>query len=220
MSIKERLETLSRGELVGLIVVVVVTMAGAGLWYVRSLPKPVAIAAGVGVPPAGASAAPFVPGGETAPVAVSPAGTPIIVDVTGWVHQPGVYEFVEGDRVIDAVERAGGPRAGADLTVLNLAAPLTDGTQVIVPKEGAGGPAAVVPGGTAAGTGTSSVGLININTASATEFETLSGIGEVLAGAIIDYRTENGPFASVDDLESVSGIGPATLEEIRDQVTV
>ncbi|MEX1264849.1 MAG: ComEA family DNA-binding protein [Actinomycetota bacterium] len=216
MSIKERLETLSRGELVGLIVVVVVTMAGAGLWYVRSLPKPVAIAAGVGVPPAGMSAAPFVPGGETAPVAVSPAGTPIIVDVTGWVHQPGVYEFVEGDRVIDAVERAGGARNGADLTVLNLAAPLTDGTQVIVPKEGAGGPAAIAPGTT----GISGTGLININTASGTEFETLSGIGEVLAGAIIDYRTENGPFASVDDLESVSGIGPATLEEIRDQVTV
>lgn len=219
MSIKERLETLSRGELVGLIVVVVVTMAGAGLWYVRSLPKPVAIAEGVPAPPpAGASAAPFVPGGETAPVAVSPAGAPIIVDVTGWVHQPGVYEFVEGERVIDAVERAGGARNGADLTVLNLAAPLTDGTQVIVPKQGAGGPAAIAPGTT--GTGTTGTGLININTASATEFETLSGIGEVLAGAIIDYRTENGPFASVDDLESVSGIGPATLEEIRDQVTV
>ena len=217
MSIKERLETLSRGELVGLIVVVVVTMAGAGLWYVRSLPKPVAIAAGVGAPPAGMSAAPVVPGSEPA-AAVSPAGAPIIVDVTGWVHQPGVYEFVEGDRVIDAVDRAGGPRNGADLTVLNLAAPLTDGTQVIVPKQGTAGPAAVVPGGT--GTGASGTGLININTASATEFETLSGIGEVLAGAIIDYRTENGPFASVDDLESVSGIGPSTLEEIRDQVTV
>ena len=221
MSIKERLETLSRGELVGLIVVVVVTMAGAGVWYMRSLPKPVAIAEGAPAPlPAGASAAPFVPGSETAPVAVSPAGVPIIVDVTGWVHQPGVYEFVEGDRVIDAVERAGGARNGADLTVLNLAAPLTDGTQVIVPKQGAGGPAAIAPGTTGTGTTGAGAGLININTASATEFETLSGIGEVLAGAIVDYRTENGPFASVDDLESVSGIGPATLEEIRDQVTV
>ena len=218
MSIKERLETLSRGELIGLVVVVAVTMAGAGLWYVRSLPKPVAIAAaGVPAPPAGASAAPAMPGDPSA-AAPSPTGAPIIVDVTGWVHQPGVYEFVEGDRVIDAVERAGGVRDGADLTVLNLAAPLTDGTQVIVPKQGAGGPAVVAPGTT--GTGTSSDGVININTASATEFETLSGIGEVLAGAIVDYRTENGPFASVDDLESVSGIGPATLEEIRDQVTV
>jgi competence protein ComEA len=218
MGIKERLETLSRGELVGLLVVIVVTVAGAGLWYVRSLPRPVAIAAAAPAPPPMTS-------GSTAPAASSsesPAGAPIIVDVTGWVHEPGVYEFVEGDRVIDAVERAGGARTGADLTVLNLAAPLTDGTQVIVPKQGAGGPAALAPGATGTSTGTpgTSGTLVNINTASATEFETLSGIGEVLAAAIVDYRTENGPFSSVDDLESVSGIGPSTLEEIRDQVTV
>ena len=210
MSIRERLETLSRGELIGLVVVVVVTMAGAGLWYVRSLPKPVSIAAGA--PPAGAVPAE----GAVASTAPSPSGPPIIVDVTGWVHEPGVYEFAQGERVIDAVERAGGARNGADLSVLNLAAPLTDGTQVVVPKEGAA-PAGTVPGETGGGTAS---GLVNINTASATEFETLSGIGEVLAGAIVDYRTENGPFASVDDLENVSGIGPATLEEIRDQVTV
>jgi competence protein ComEA len=218
MGIKERLETLSRGELVGLVVVIAVTMAGAGLWYVRSLPKPVAITAG-GSAPTGASAVASVGAGAApAVVSSSPAGPPIIVDVTGWVHEPGVYEFVQGDRVIDAVERAGGARNGADLSVLNLAAPLTDGTQVIVPKQGADGATAVVPG--AIGSGAASGGPININTASVTELETLSGIGEVLAGAIVDYRTENGPFASVDDLESVSGIGPATLEEIRDQVTV
>ena len=211
MSIRDRLETLSRGELIGLVVVVAVTMAGAGLWYVRSLPKPVSIAEGA--PPA--AAAPST--GAAASAAPSPSGPPIIVDVTGWVHEPGVYEFAQGERVIDAVERAGGARNGADLSVLNLAAPLTDGTQVVVPKQGAAA-AGTVPGETGGGTTTS--GLININTASATEFETLSGIGEVLAGAIVDYRTENGPFASVDDLESVSGIGPATLEEIRDQVTV
>ncbi len=211
MSIRERLETLSRGELVGLVVVVAATMAGAGLWYVRSLPKPVTIAAGAPQPTAPGAIAP------TSAVA-SPTGPPIIVDVTGWVHEPGVYEFAQGDRVIDAVDRAGGAKSGADLSVLNLAAPLTDGTQVVVPKEGAAGSAAVAPGAT--GSGAASGGLININTASATEFETLSGIGEVLAAAIVDYRTENGPFASVDDLENVSGIGPATLEEIRDQVTV
>jgi competence protein ComEA len=210
MSIRERLETLSRGELIGLVAVVVVTMAGAGLWYVRSLPKPVSIAAGA-PPAAAAPSAGVMPRAE-----VSPSGPPIIVDVTGWVHEPGVYEFAQGERVIDAVERAGGARNGADLSVLNLAAPLTDGTQVVVPKQGAA-PAGTVPGETG---GSTTSGLININTASATEFETLSGIGEVLAGAIVDYRTENGPFASVDDLENVSGIGPATLEEIRDQVTV
>ncbi|HWC70382.1 MAG TPA: helix-hairpin-helix domain-containing protein [Actinomycetota bacterium] len=210
MTIRERLETLSRGELIGLVVVVGVTMAGAGLWYVRSLPKPVQVAtAGQGLEGAPASAA--------ASVQASPEAPPVIVDVTGWVHQPGVYEFAQGDRVIDAVERAGGARNGADLSVLNLAAPLTDGTQVVVPKQGAGGPAAAAPAAEGSG---SSGGLININTASETDLEALSGIGEVLAAAIVDYRTDNGPFASVDDLESVSGIGPATLEEIRDQVTV
>ena len=157
-------------------------------------------------------------------MAVTAAGTspsastaPLIVDVTGEVRQPGVYEFVQGDRVVDAVERAGGAKPNADLTTLNLAALLTDGTQIVVPKQGAGGVSGVTG---AVDTSSSAGGLININTATATEFETLSGIGEVLAAAIIDYRTENGPFTAVDELEDVSGIGPATLEEIRDQVTV
>ena len=129
MGIRERLETLSRAELAGLIAVILVTVAGAGLWYTRSLPKPVQIAASAGPPVAGevAGAAPGSPGASA---------VPIIVDVTGWVHDPGVFEFASGDRVIDAVERAGGPKQGADLSILNLAAPLTDGTQVVVSKEG------------------------------------------------------------------------------------
>ena len=213
MAIRERLDQLSRAELAGLIVVVVLTLAGAGLWYLRSLPKPVEIAAEGGVAPIEGS------GGEVAGVTSTPSASaaPIIVDITGSVRQPGVYEFAQGDRVIDAVERAGGAKPNADLTTLNLAALLTDGTQIVVPKQGAGG----ATGATGSGDASSSVGsMININTATATEFETLSGIGEVLAAAIVDYRTENGPFASVDELEDVSGIGPSTLEEIRDQVTV
>jgi competence protein ComEA len=202
MSLRDRLDTLSRGELAGLIVVLVAVLGGAALWYARSLPKPVTIAE------AGPGAA------QQVSASPSPAVV-LIVDVAGAVHQPGVYEFAEGDRVIDAIERAGGQLPKADLSLLNLAAPLTDGTQILVPKSGP--PRAVVPGGTAPG---SSTGLININSASATELETLSGIGEVLAATIIEYREQNGPFASVDDLMDVSGIGPATLEEIRDQVTV
>jgi competence protein ComEA len=202
MSFRERLDTLSRGEVAGLIVVLVSVMGGAGLWYARSLPKPVTIAEsgpGAGQP------------------AVSPTTTPtlLIVDVAGAVRKPGVYEFAEGERVVDAIERAGGPMPKADLSLLNLAAMLVDGTQILVPKTGpavAGAPGGVAPG--------SSSGLVNINTASATELESLSGIGEVLAGTIVEYRDQNGPFASVDDLLDVSGIGPATLEEIRDQVTV
>ena len=214
MAIRERLDQLSRAELAGLIVVVVLTLAGAGLWYLRSLPKPVEIATG------GAVAAPVEGSGvAVAGVAASPSASPvpIIVDITGSVRQPGVYEFAQGDRVIDAVERAGGAKSNADLTTLNLAALLTDGTQIVVPKQGAAG----AVGATGSGdTSASAGGIVNINTATATEFETLSGIGEVLAAAIVDYRTENGPFTSVDELEDVSGIGPSTLEEIRDQVTV
>jgi len=201
MSLRERLDTLSRGELAGLIVVLLAVLGGAGLWYARSLPKPVTIAeAGPGAAAASSSPSPAVM---------------LIVDVAGAVHQPGVYEFAEGERVIDAIERAGGPMPKADLSLLNLAAPLADGTQILVPK--AGPPGTVVPGGTAPG---ASSGLININTASATELETLPGIGEVLAATIIEYRVQNGPFASVEDLMDVSGIGPATLDEIRDQVTI
>jgi competence protein ComEA len=202
MSFRERLDTLSRGEIAGVIVVMVALLGGAGLWYARSLPKPVTIAES---------------GPGAAQPAVSPTSSPamLIVDVAGAVRTPGVYEFAEGERVVDAIERAGGPRPKADLSLLNLAAPLVDGTQVLVPKNG---PAVTgVPGGAAPG---SSSGLININTASATELETLSGIGEVLSATIVEYRTQNGPFVSVDDLLDVSGIGPATLEEIRDQVTV
>jgi competence protein ComEA len=186
-----------------LIVVLVAVLGGAGLWYARSLPKPVTIAE------SGPGAA------QQVSSSASPAVT-LIVDVAGAVKEPGVYEFAEGDRVIDAIERAGGSLPKAELSLLNLAAPLADGAQILVPK--AGPPAmSGVPGGTTPG---SSGGLINVNTASATELETLSGIGEVLAATIIEYRTQNGPFASVEDLMDVSGIGPATLDEIRDQVTV
>jgi competence protein ComEA len=203
MSFRERLDLLSRGEIAGLMVVLIAVLGGAGLWYARSLPRPVTIAE------SGPGAAQQV---SSSP---SPSVT-LIVDVAGAVHQPGVYEFAEGDRVIDAIERAGGSLPKAELSLLNLAAPLADGSQILVPKAG---PPAVggVPGGTTPG---SSEGLINVNTASATELETLSGIGEVLAATIIEYRTQNGPFASVEDLMDVSGIGPATLDEIRDQVTV
>jgi competence protein ComEA len=222
MGIRERLDALSRAELTGLILVVVVTLAGAGFWYTRSLPKPVEVASS----PAPAAVAPSdgaVDGAVSGALGVSGSASPavsaapLIVDVTGWVRNPGVYEFAAGDRVIDAVNRAGGAREGADLSVINLAAPLVDGTQVVVSKEGQAPPGATsgtVPGVPGSGA------MVNINTASETELETLNGVGPVTAAAIIQYRTENGPFATVDDLMEVSGIGPATLEELRPQVTV
>ena len=203
-SIRERLAALSRGELVGLVALLAVTLGGAGLWYVRSLPRPVEVAA--------------VPSGGTASAPASASPSPevvVLVDVAGWVRRPGVYEFSEGARVIDAIDAAGGARSGAVLEALNLAAPLTDGTQILVPREGQEGvaPAPVTGGGVAGG-------LVNVNSAIATELEELPGIGEVIAQRIIDYRTENGPFATVDELLEVSGIGVAILESIRELVTV
>ena len=203
-SIRERLAALSRGELIGLVALLAVTLGGAGLWYVRSLPRPVEVSTA----PSGGTA--------SAPASASPSPEVIVlVDVAGWVRHPGVYEFSEGARVIDAIDAAGGPRPGALLQALNLAAPLADGTQILVPREGEEGVApAPVTGGAVAG------GLINVNTATATDLEELPGVGEVIAQAILDYRTENGPFTSVDQLLDVSGIGDATLENIRDLVTV
>ena len=203
-SIRERLAALSRGELVGLVALLAVTLGGAGLWYVRSLPRPVEVAAA----PSGGMA--------SAPASASPSPEVVVlVDVAGWVRRPGVYEFTEGARVIDAIDAAGGARSGALLEALNLAAPLTDGTQILVPREGQEGVApAPVTGGAVAG------GLVNVNSAIATELEELPGIGEVIAQRIIDYRTENGPFATVDELLDVSGIGDAILESIRELVTV
>jgi competence protein ComEA len=226
MDIRERLDGLSRGELVGLIVVVVALLAGVGLWYTRSLPRPIDVTTTAG------SAAPVVSPGASPPgvpvvaaasgsasaSASASASTTFIVDVTGAVRRPGVFEFAPGDRVIDAVERAGGALDKADLTLLNLAAPLTDGQQILVPKKGAPVPAgAAVPGTVPGSTGGA---LVNINTADEPTLETLNGVGPVLAAAIIQYRTEHGPFASIDQLDEVSGIGPATLEDLRSQVTV
>jgi competence protein ComEA len=199
--IRDWLSGLSRRELVLLGLVGLGALGGVGLWYVRSLPRPVEVQAP-----------------RAAPV-VTPTPASLIVHVAGWVRRPGVYELPQGSRVIDAVEMAGGPRDGAELGALNLAAPLSDGQQVLVAKQvaPAGGGAVPAAPGTATPGGAS---LVNVNTAAAEELETLPGIGEVLAATIIAYREEHGPFTSVDQLLDVSGIGEVTLEEIRDLVTV
>ena len=197
--IRDWLSGLSRRELVLLGLVGLAAVGGFGLWYVRSLPRPVEVQAP-----------------RAAPV-VTPSPASLIVHVAGWVHRPGVYELPEGSRVIDAVDMAGGPRNGAELGALNLAAPLSDGQQVLVSKAAPAG-AGAVP--TAPGTSPAATALVNVNTAAAEELETLPGIGEVLAATIIAYREGHGPFTTVDQLLDVSGIGEVTLEEIRDLVTV
>jgi competence protein ComEA len=205
--LEERLEGLDRRELAGLAVIAVLVVAGAGFWYLRSLPSRVEIGStGVG-----------------APVRASPEPTPspalLLVHVAGWVSRPGVYELREGQRIIDAIEAAGGAKEGADLTTINLAALLTDAQQIVVAKKGATGPGPP-SSGTTVGSGGEGSELVNVNTATLDQLETLPGIGEVLAQRIVDYREENGPFGSVEDLLDVSGIGDATLAELEPHITV
>jgi competence protein ComEA len=217
--IRDRIRSLEGRELIGLLVLAVLIAGGAGLWYVRSLPRPVQIQA------AGASAEPVADGTgslrdqEPGVDATTPQG-PVFVHVAGWVRRPGVYELQAGARVVDALERAGGPKRNADLTSINLAAPLADGQQILIAKEGEGpgrGPSGVgygPAGGEAAGE------LINVNTATLDQLETLPGIGPALGQRIIDYREQHGPFTSVDELVNVSGIGEKRLEDMRPKVTV
>jgi competence protein ComEA len=211
-SIRDRLASLTRRELAGLAAVVIVALVGVGLWYVRSMPRPVEVRDGA-QPGGVAPAAGAVPSATLSPAV-------IVVNVAGWVRNPGVFEFHQGDRVIDALKAAGGPKKGAALESLNLAALLTDAQQVLVPKKGEGG--VVVPGMSSPGSTSTGVAgaKINVNTATEPELETLPGVGPVLAQRIIDYRTDHGPFATVDALDDVSGIGPATLADLLDLVTV
>lgn len=128
--------------------------------------------------------------------ASTPAVTEVVVHVAGRVEQPGLIRLPAGSRVADAIDAAGGALKPKDLDSVNLARVLVDGEQIQV-------------GAAGAETG------VNINSASESDLEDLPGIGPVLAGRIVEWRTANGPFASVDDLGQVEGIGASVLEELR-----
>jgi competence protein ComEA len=134
----------------------------------------------------------------------------VVVHVAGAVADPGVYRLPVGSRVTDAVERAGGTTRGAAPDGINLAAPLSDGQQVVVP----GGPGA--GSGGAAG---AEEGPISLGSATVEELDTIEGIGPVTAQNIVDYREEHGGLSSVEELDEISGIGPATMEALRSALT-
>ena len=152
------------------------------------------------------------------------AVTEVYVDVDGAVASPGVYRLNDGARVAQAIDAAGGLTPEADVTGLNRASKVADGQKIYVPKFGEQQTIAAgdgTDGGAVAASGAKdAAGLVNINTASAAELQTLSGIGPSMAQSIIDERTKNGPFTSVDDLMRVSGIGEKKLAKIKDGVCV
>lgn len=181
------------GILVGLIL-------SGGIWFVARAPK-----------------------GETIELRPAPTPEPLRVHVAGAVLRPGVYELDENSRVEDAVDAAGGFVIEADKNALNLAAHLEDGERLDIPYV-----AGFIPDSDSGfvviseGTPSPLVGeeLLNINTASLEELDKLPGIGPTIAQRIIDYRTANGPFASINEIINVAGIGSATFAEIQDLITV
>jgi competence protein ComEA len=172
--------------------------------------------AGGGSSPAAASA-----GASRVPTSVKierPASTAALVHVAGAVRHPGVYRLHDGDRVKDAVERAGGARAGADVNAINLAAKVADGQQVVVPRRGAAAPAAGDEGAGDGPAGAAAQPPVSLNSATAAQLDTLDGVGPATAQKILDWRREHGGFRSIDDLGEVPGIGPKRLAALREKV--
>lgn len=199
-------------------VAIVAVLVALGLavttWLVvRDRPGPPRAAA----PPV-ETVAPLAAGvGPTTADEEQPASATVTVDVAGRVRRPGIVVLDEGARVTDALEAAGGVRRGVDLTSLNLARVLVDGEQIVVGRRGAAGP----PASGAPGAAPGSPGVpVNLNLAGQAELEALPQVGPVTAAAIIAWRDEHGGFTSVEELLEVDGIGPKTLEQLADHVTV
>jgi len=191
--------------------IIVVLALAAGLIFYR---------AGVGGGSAGAAPLPH-PGEHAAPspdASPTTAGAALVVHVAGAVRHPGLYRLAPGSRVADALDAAGGPQPGADTDRLNLAARLTDGQRVAVPRAGA--PASPGPADTSGGAGPDPAEPIDINTAGLAELETLPHVGPATAQAILVERNRRGGFRSPRDLLRVPGIGERRFAELRDRVRV
>ncbi|MFJ8228074.1 helix-hairpin-helix domain-containing protein [Streptomyces griseus] len=213
----------------GLVLLVAVGVAAFHFWSVRPqavrAPEPVADeAAAPALPPdplrsGGSGRVPRPTAGSPPDEdAVGSASGQIVVDVSGKVRRPGVRRLPAGSRVADALDAAGGVRAGTDVTGLNRARVLMDGEQVVVGLP-LGPPVSATAGGGSAGPGgpggPGPSAPLSLNTATAEQLETLPGVGPVLAQHMIDYRTENNGFRSVDELREVNGIGDRRFAEIH-----
>ncbi|WP_242612744.1 ComEA family DNA-binding protein [Janibacter limosus] len=249
----------SRQAIIGVALVVALAVALLGGRYVMArqdaAPQPVATgrASDVGGPSGGAlpgatptpvgdaatrgTASDAATGAGTKGAATTGAAARVTVHIVGEVERPGVVTLPAGSRVDDALDQAGGATSEADLTGVNLARPLVDGEQVVVPAPGervvgapGAGTGAASGGAGAAGAGGAGVGdagaggaaaeLVNLNTADLATLETLPGVGPVLAQRILDWRTEHGQFTAVEELGEVSGIGDKIYAQLSPKVTV
>lgn len=216
-------------------VVAVVGLIGAVLWWVISAMGTNGSAMDPDLPFAATGATEAPAGGvggsdgtDVVPTSVgAESSTVLVVHVAGAVMNPGVHTVASGGRVHDAVAAAGGPRADADLHRLNLAGPVADGARVYVPAVGETTPPPVIDGtigppasqtGAPSGSAGGSGQQLSLSTATSLELQELPGVGPSTAEAIIAHREANGPFATVDGLLDVRGIGPAKLSALRDLV--
>ena len=206
--VPRRPPSLTVGQVVSAIAVLLVALSGAVAWWAlaRARPAPVTTVLATGVPV----------------VSASPTATPtprvVIVHVVGDVRRPGVVQLPLGARVADAIRRAGGLKPGTDTPAVNLARVLTDGEQIVV---GESVPGAAVTGDSSAPAATaSSTSPLDLNSATIEQLDTLPGVGPVLAARILEWRTAHGRFASVDELREVSGVGERRFAELSPLVRV
>ena len=211
-------------------VAVAAPIAAVVVWWMVRLPAPpvenfIPMAPGVDTPAATLAPGSLTPLDSTQLDVLTPLDTlapqRIAVHVVGAVQQPGVYHFNAGARGDDALRAAGGPSGDADLRRVNLAATLYDGQQFVIPRKGEQ-LATTVPssGGGFDREASNTPLLVDLNRATVAELDQLPGVGPSTARAIVDHRARNGPFASVDDLLAVRGIGPAKLAELKPFVRV
>ncbi len=186
---------LDRRRLLVAVVLLVLVLAFGGRLLLR--PRPATVPAPVRV--------------ETSARARAAPVSKLFVYVVGAVRRPGLYQLPDGSRIADAVARAGGSTRKAQLELVNLAARVADGEQIVVPRRGSGAPVAA-----GSGSGAASSGPVHLNTATLEQLDSLPGVGPVTAQKILDYRQAHGSFSSVDELDAVPGIGPARLEQLRE----
>jgi competence protein ComEA len=162
-------------------------------------------------------AAPLPPPPATGAGVTGLPSSRVVVHVVGAVRRPGLYRLSHDSRIADAVARAGGATRRADLAQVNLAAPLADGEQVVVPRRGTAAGATAGSSVGAAGPGAPGA-PVQLSTATLEQLDSLPGVGPVTAQKILDYREKHGAFSSVDELDAVPGIGPKRLEQLRELV--
>jgi competence protein ComEA len=201
--------------------IAVLVVGALTLWWVLSArPRSLAVSSTPG-PASTATGVPTLSASATATTSGPAPSTRLVIDVAGKVRHPGVYRLVNGARVVDALRAAGGALPGVSTISLNLAEPLRDGQQVVVGVPGTGaGAAGVAPAGASATAAGGAAGLVNLNAATVDQLQTLPGVGPVLAQHILDWRTQHGHFDTVDQLNEVSGIGEVKFGELRALVTV